>query len=64
MPLYFLRISLEHLSFRIPELLSISKLFGFEIKFHCTDYDRGVIVIEVEKEEYIERILDRGVLVM
>jgi tRNA (guanine10-N2)-methyltransferase len=62
--LYFLRVSLEHLSFRIPELLSIAQLFNFEIKFVSKELDRGVIVIDVEKEEYIEHILDRGVLVM
>jgi tRNA (guanine10-N2)-methyltransferase len=64
MPLYFLRVSLQHLSFRIPELLSIAKLFNFEIKFVSEHLDRGVLVIEVEKDEYVERILDRGVLVM
>lgn len=64
MPLYFLRVSLEHLSFRIPELLSIAKLFEFELKILSTDIYRGVIVIEVDKDEYVERILDRGVLVM
>lgn len=64
MPVYFLRVSLEHRSFRIPELLSISQLFGFELKFLSTELDRGVLVIEVEKEEYLEHILDRGVLVM
>jgi hypothetical protein len=37
MPLYALRVSLSHLSFRIPELLSISQLFGFEIKFVSSD---------------------------
>lgn len=64
MPQYFLRLSLEHLSFRIPELLSIAQLFEFELKFISEDLSRGVVVIEVEKEEYVERILDRGILVM
>ncbi|TXT16049.1 hypothetical protein VHUM_00552 [Vanrija humicola] len=64
MPQYFLRLSLEHLSFRIPELLSIAQLFGFELKFVSEDLSRGVVVIEVEKEEHVERILDRGILVI
>lgn len=64
MPRYFLRVSLEHLSFRIPELLSIGELFGFEIKFVSKDLYRGILVIDVDKEEHMQKILDRAVLVM
>ncbi|RSH81440.1 hypothetical protein EHS25_006796 [Saitozyma podzolica] len=64
MPLYALRVSLSHLSFRIPELLSISQLFGFEIKFVSSDKFRSVLVVELEKDEHVERILDRGMMVM
>ncbi|GFZ51998.1 hypothetical protein JCM24511_09769 [Saitozyma sp. JCM 24511] len=64
MPLYALRVSLSHLSFRIPELLSISQLFGFEIKFVSADKFRSVLVVELEKDEHLEHLLDRGMMVM
>lgn len=64
MPLYALRVSLSHLSFRIPELLSISQLFGFEIKFVSSDKFRSVLVVDLEKDEHVEHLLDRGMMVM
>lgn len=63
MPRYFLRVSLEHLSFRIPELMSIGELFGFKIDIVGEYSDRGVLIIDVEKEEHMEKILDRAILV-
>ncbi|EKD01436.1 hypothetical protein A1Q2_04278 [Trichosporon asahii var. asahii CBS 8904] len=64
MPQYFLRSSMEHLTFRIPELLSIGKLFDFPIRFITPEEDlqRGVIVIELDDEKHIQHILDRSIL--
>lgn len=64
MPRYFLRVSLEHQSFRIPELMSIGELYGFKIDIVSKELDRGVLIVDVEKEEHIERILDRAILVL
>lgn len=66
MPQYFLRSSMEHLTFRIPELLSIAKLFDFPIRFITPEEDlqRGVIVIELDDEKHIQHILDRSILTM
>jgi tRNA (guanine10-N2)-methyltransferase len=64
MPVYLLRIISHHLTFRIPELLSIAKLFEFEIKFLSEDLYRGILLVELEGDEQVQRILDRGVLVM
>ncbi|OCF31203.1 tRNA (guanine10-N2)-methyltransferase [Kwoniella heveanensis CBS 569] len=63
MPLYVLRLSLEHLSFRLPSLLSISQVFGFKIKFVSEDPYRGLLVVEVAKEEDINHILERDTLI-
>ncbi|WWD22530.1 hypothetical protein CI109_107023 [Kwoniella shandongensis] len=63
MPLYILRISSEHHSFRIPSLLSISQVFKFPIRFVSTDLSRGVLIVELEKEEDVEKILERDILV-
>nr|XP_018266731.1 tRNA (guanine10-N2)-methyltransferase [Kwoniella dejecticola CBS 10117]OBR88889.1 tRNA (guanine10-N2)-methyltransferase [Kwoniella dejecticola CBS 10117] len=63
MPRYILRISQEHLTFRIPSLLSISQLFDFSIKFISEDQYRGILVIELEKEEHVNHILERDTLV-
>ena len=64
MPLYLLRVSLEHLSFRIPSLLSVAQRFGFPIKFKSTDLERGVLVVVLEEEDHVQKILDRGTLVL
>lgn len=66
MPQYFLRSSMEHLTFRIPELLSIGELFGFPVRFVTPEKDlqRGVIVIELDDEKHIQHILDRSILTM
>lgn len=64
MPRYFLRGSLEHPSFRLPEIHSIATLFGFEVTIVSEAPEKGIIVVDVEKEEHIERLLDRGVLIL
>jgi tRNA (guanine10-N2)-methyltransferase len=64
MPRYFLRVSLEHLSFRIPSLLSIAKQFNFDITLVSEDLERGVLIIDLEKEEYLNHLLDRATLIM
>lgn len=64
MPRYFLRGSLEHPSFRLPEIHSIATLFGFEVRVISEAPDKGILVIDVDNEECIERLLDRGILVL
>lgn len=59
-----MRASLEHLSFRIPEIMSIAELFGFKIDIVSEELDRGILVVDVEDEEHIERLLDRSILVL
>ncbi|ODN88067.1 tRNA (guanine10-N2)-methyltransferase [Cryptococcus wingfieldii CBS 7118] len=63
MPQYLLRMVLDHLSFRLPSLLSVSQVFGFPIRFVSEDKSRGLLVIELEKEEHLQHILDRDTLV-
>ncbi len=63
MPVYFLRLALSHSTFRIPSLLSIAELYGFTITFLSEDRYRSILVVEVEKEEYIHRLLERGTLI-
>ena len=64
MPLYLLRMSGEHLSFRLPCLLSVAKLYEFEIRFISQDLYRAGLVVELDKEEHLEILLDRAVLVL
>ncbi|KAK6905245.1 tRNA (guanine10-N2)-methyltransferase [Kwoniella mangroviensis CBS 8886] len=64
MPQYILRISLEHKSFRIPSLLSISQVFNFPIRFISKDKYRGILIVELEKEEDVHHILERDTLVL
>lgn len=45
-------------------MLSIAALYDFGIKFVSEDRYRSILVVEVEKEEYIQRILERGTLVL
>ncbi|WWC66811.1 uncharacterized protein I206_100718 [Kwoniella pini CBS 10737] len=63
MTLYILRVSQDHLTFRIPSLLSISQLFNFPIRFISTDLYRGVLIVELQKEEDVQHILERDTLV-
>jgi tRNA (guanine10-N2)-methyltransferase len=62
MPLYLLRVPLSHLTFRIPSLLSVAQLYGFEIRFVSTDLYRSVLIVELEKEEHVQHLLDRAIL--
>lgn len=62
--IYLLRISLHHTTFRIPELLSISKLYSFDIEFISQDLDRGVLLVRLKDDGVVQRILERSVLVM
>ncbi|WRT63816.1 uncharacterized protein IL334_000741 [Kwoniella shivajii] len=64
MPLYILRLSLDHTSFRIPSLLSISQVFNFPIRFVSQDLYRGLLVIELEKEEDVNHLLERETLLL
>ncbi|WVN89225.1 uncharacterized protein L203_104443 [Cryptococcus depauperatus CBS 7841] len=64
MPLYVLRIVIDHISFRLPSLISISQTFEFPIRFVSEDTSRGLLVVELEKDEDIQRILDRETLVL
>ncbi|WWC85832.1 uncharacterized protein L201_000699 [Kwoniella dendrophila CBS 6074] len=64
MPQYILRISHEHLTFRIPSLLSISQVFKFPIKIISQNKYRGLLIVELEKEEHVHSILDRHTLVL
>lgn len=64
MPVYALRVSLDHTTFRIPSLLSIAELYGFEIKFISENLDRGIILVELKNDEHVDRLLERGVLIL
>ena len=64
MPFFLLRMTLTRLSFRIPSLLSIAQLYGFEIRFISEDLSRSVLVVELEKEEHAQLLLERGILVL
>jgi tRNA (guanine10-N2)-methyltransferase len=64
MPRYFLRGSLEHPSFRLPEIHAIGELFGFEVRVISEAPEKGIIIVDVDKEEHIERLLDRGILIL
>lgn len=64
MPLYVLRLSMEHPTFRVPSLLSIAQVFGFPIKFISEDLSRGIVVVELEKDQDVENMLERGILIL
>ena len=64
MPLFLIRMTLTRLSFRIPSLLSIADLYGFQIRFVSEDLSRSVFVVELEKEEHAQLLLERGILVL
>ena len=64
MPLYLLRISLDHITFRIPSLLSIAQVFDFPIKFVSEDLTRSVLIVGLERDEHVQRLLERATLVM
>jgi tRNA (guanine10-N2)-methyltransferase len=60
MPRYLLRVTSTHLTFRIPNILSIGQLYGFEIKLVSEDLERGALVIDLEREEHVQYLLDRA----
>jgi tRNA (guanine10-N2)-methyltransferase len=64
MPKYVLRMSMEHPTFRIPNLLSVAQTYGFPLKFISQDLSRGIMVVELEKEEDVGKLLDRGILIL
>lgn len=63
MPRYFIRGSLEHPSFRLPEIHAIAALFDFEVRVITEAPEKGILIVDVDSEEHIERLLDRGLLV-
>jgi tRNA (guanine10-N2)-methyltransferase len=64
MPHYVLRMCMEHPTFRIPSLLSVAQQYGFAIRFISEDLYRGVLVVELDNEEDVDRLLERGTLVL
>ncbi|ORY25087.1 S-adenosyl-L-methionine-dependent methyltransferase [Naematelia encephala] len=64
MPLYILRVSLDHLTFRLPSLLSISQTFDFPIRFVSEDKFRGILVVELAHKKDVQHLIDRGTLIM
>lgn len=55
---------MEHATFRIPSLLSVAQLYGFSIKFISEDADRGIVVIELDDDEDVDKLLERGTLIL
>ncbi|CAD6569288.1 MAG: hypothetical protein TREMPRED_005174 [Tremellales sp. Tagirdzhanova-0007] len=64
MPLYLLRVSLDHLTFRLPSLLSIAQVFNFPLFFVSDDKFRSILIVELERDEDVEKLLDRATLIM
>jgi tRNA (guanine10-N2)-methyltransferase len=63
MPLYLLRVSQNHPTFRIPSLQAIADVYQFDIKFVTEDKTRSILVVEVEAEQ-VDRLLERGTLIL
>jgi tRNA (guanine10-N2)-methyltransferase len=64
MPLYLLRISLQHPTFRLPSLKSIADLYEFPLKFISEDRYRSALVVELRNDQDAMRIAERGTMVM
>lgn len=64
MPLYLLRVSLDHLTFRLPSILSVAQVLHFPINIVSQDKFRSILVVELDKVEYLEGLLDRATLIM
>jgi tRNA (guanine10-N2)-methyltransferase len=64
MPHYLLRVSLAHESFRIRSILCVAELYNFPIKFISEDRFRSILVVELEKDEDAEKLLDRAILIL
>ena len=63
MPLYLLHVSLDHLTFRLPSLRSIAQVFNFPLTFVSDDKFRSILIVELERDEDVEILLDRATLV-
>lgn len=64
MPLYLLRVSLQHPTFRIPSLKSIADLYDFPLKFVSEDRYRSALVVELQNDQDAMRFAERGTMVM
>lgn len=66
---YLLHYAVAHPGFRLPELQSVSELFGFESEMKLPDEEvdrdpkRPFLVVELEKEEYARQLAKRCVLI-
>ncbi len=63
MPLHLLHISLDHPTFRLPSLISVAEVFDFPITFVSEDKFRSVLVVELERDEHVERLLERATMI-
>jgi tRNA (guanine10-N2)-methyltransferase len=63
MPLFLLRMTLSHMTFRIPSLLSAAQIYGIPLKIISTEYARGVLVIQLEEPEHIHHLLERCIAI-
>ncbi len=56
-----------HDEFRIPELLSVAELYGFEVKFSENPEDRDTsrpfMILELESEEHARMLAGRCILI-
>lgn len=64
MPHYIFRVSMQHPTFRLPSLQAVADLYEFPIRFVSEDCFRGVLIVELEKDEHAEKFLERGTMVM
>lgn len=64
MPLYLLRVSLQHPTFRIPSLKSIADLYEFPLRFVSEDRSRSGLIVELENDEHAMRFVERGTMIM
>ena len=64
---YLFVFSQVHDEFRIPELLSVAELYGFEIKFpenpEDKDTTRPFMLLELESEEHARLLAKRCTLI-
>ena len=52
-----------HEEFRIPELLSIAELHGFEVTLPLADVSRPFMIVELEDESHARILARRCILV-
>lgn len=64
---YFIHFALAHNQFRIPELLSICELFGYDIELPEEDSERDInrpfMVVKLQNDDVARRIASRCILV-